>query len=198
MLLFSVSMLYIEGFVHSLSLHCRRSHGPSVVAGSTTRHHYHLLAVYNRWRSRRLYVSERSDWSSGSYVNNDPESDGERSIEEIEADVIDVEAADGERSNEDIEADIIDAVDGADLIDSMKNSTDVDDVNSTYEEEEVDPLAKAVADYENSLSNQVISLENLLRTEKNNLLRWKDRISETGKNGYFIVQAQVNDFSVSC
>jgi len=131
-------------------------------------------------------------------VNNDPESDGERSIEEIEADVIDVEAADGERSNEDIEADIIDAVDGADLIDSMKNSTDVDDVNSTYEEEEVDPLAKAVADYENSLSNQVISLETLLRTEKNNLLRWKDRISETGKNGYFIVQAQVNDFSVSC
>lgn len=188
-------MLYIEGFVHSLSLHCRRSHGPSVVAGSTTtRHHYNLLAVYNRWRSRRLHESERSDWSSGSYVNNEPESDGERSIEEIEADVIDVEAADGERSNEDI--DIIDAVDGADLIET--NSTDVDDVNSTYVEEEVDPLAKAVADYENSLSNQVTSLETLLRTEKNNLIRWKDRISETGKNGYFIVQAQVNDFSVSC
>lgn len=197
MLLFSVSMLYIEGFVHSLSLHCRRSHGPSVVAGSTTSQHYHLLAVYNRWRSRRLHESERSDWSSESYVNNDPDSDGERSIEEIEADVIDVEAADGERNNEDIEADIIDAVDSANLIDPKTNSTDVDDVNSTYEEE-VDPLAKAIADYENSLSNQVTSLESLLRTEKNNLIRWKDRISETGKNGYFIVQAQVNDFSVSC
>ena len=190
-------MLYIEGFVHRLSLHGRRSHDPSVVTGSTG-HHHHLLALYNRLRPRRLHASESSEWSSGSYTSNDPESDDEISNEEIEADIIDVvEGADGERSNEEIEADIIDIVESADSIDVPTNSTDDDGVNSTYEEE-VDPLAKAVADYEISLSNQVTSLEALLRTEKNNLIRWKDRISETGKNGYFIVQAQVNDFSVSC
>jgi len=86
----------------------------------------------------------------------------------------------------------MDSVETTDLIDVQTNFTD-DSLNSTV----VDPLAQAVSDYEGTLSSQVTLLENLLRTEKNNLIRWKDRLSETGKNGYFIVQAQVNDFSVS-
>ena len=63
---------------------------------------------------------------------------------------------------------------------------------------ELDPIAKATADYENKLQLQIESLENILRSERIKLSRAKDKVSESGKNGYFIIQAQVNDFMVKC
>jgi hypothetical protein len=35
-----------------------------------------------------------------------------------------------------------------------------------------------------------------LRSERNKLAMSKDKLTETGKNGFFIVQAQVADFLV--
>jgi hypothetical protein len=48
------------------------------------------------------------------------------------------------------------------------------------------------------LTNEIEYLENNIASERISLLRTKDRISESGKSGYFIIQAQVADFMVSC
>jgi hypothetical protein len=46
------------------------------------------------------------------------------------------------------------------------------------------------------LNSQIQQIESFIATERINLVRIKDKISESGKNGYFIVQAQVADFMV--
>ena len=62
------------------------------------------------------------------------------------------------------------------------------------EVKELSPYEQAVKDLETSLKSEVSSLEVLLKNERTNLLKTKDRVSESGKNGYFIVQAQVAEF----
>eukprot|EP01041_Mallomonas_annulata_P011736 gene11736-24616_t len=64
------------------------------------------------------------------------------------------------------------------------------------EEEEIltDPRTAATQAYEKELSAQVKEFETLLRSERLLSSRVKDKLSESGKAGYFIVQAQVNDF----
>lgn len=57
-----------------------------------------------------------------------------------------------------------------------------------------DPKQQAISNYERKLAQEVDSLERKLRTERLALSKLKDKISESGKNGYFIVQAQVNEF----
>ena len=85
---------------------------------------------------------------------------------------------------EDQESEEINKVD--DPINSDSNSTVV----------ELDPVAEATKKYENKLQQEVDRLETTLRSERFRLSRAKDKVSESGKNGYFIIQAQVNDFMV--
>lgn len=60
-----------------------------------------------------------------------------------------------------------------------------------------DPRAEAIKLKEAELAKVVAELENTLRYERMQLAKARDRLSETGKTGYFMVQAQVADFMVS-
>lgn len=62
--------------------------------------------------------------------------------------------------------------------------------------DELDPVVLATQAYEMKLAGQLASLESTLKSERVNLLRQKDKLSESGKNGFFMVQAQVNEFGV--
>lgn len=59
---------------------------------------------------------------------------------------------------------------------------------------EKSPLEIAIKLKEDMLEQEVMSLESRLRSERLSLSRARDKISETGKNGYFILQAQVAEF----
>ena len=81
--------------------------------------------------------------------------------------------------------------------DSEVVSDDVEDAaaaNSTEPAAPVDPLQAAILLKEAELSRKLKDLEIYLRSERSSLSRTKDRVSESGKNGYFIVQAQVAEF----
>jgi len=78
-------------------------------------------------------------------------------------------------------------------------SIHVDDISNVIETnatQEVDQRTQMIKDYESELHTELASLENLLRTERLNLARVKDKVSESGKSGFFMVQAKVNDFLV--
>lgn len=75
------------------------------------------------------------------------------------------------------------------------NTTDAS--NTTNSTVEVDPKAEIIKAKISALTAQEIQLESAIAAERVNLLRTKDRISESGKTGYFIVQAQVAEFLVS-
>jgi hypothetical protein len=81
----------------------------------------------------------------------------------------------------------------------LETEPEVDDIllNSSPPESFPDPVAKAIADSEATLKEEVQNLESVLRAERAKLAKLRDRISESGKTGFFIVQAQVNDFAVS-
>ncbi|RYH13846.1 hypothetical protein EON65_34680 [archaeon] len=61
----------------------------------------------------------------------------------------------------------------------------------------VDPKQQAIMQKETVLRAQLLELEERLRRNRLELGRVKDRVSESGKNGFFLVQAQVNEFLVS-
>lgn len=78
-----------------------------------------------------------------------------------------------------------------------------DDENvDTIEESEVvdqvpeDPQSNIIKLKEDTLKNQISQLESRIAFERAALLKTKDKVSESGKTGFFIVQAQVNDFLV--
>lgn len=60
----------------------------------------------------------------------------------------------------------------------------------------LDPIQQAIKQKETELAKAVSELENTLRSERILLAKARDRLSETGKTGYFMVQAQVADFMV--
>lgn len=61
-------------------------------------------------------------------------------------------------------------------------------------EEKIDLEAQAIEKYEKVLKQQVELFENTLRSERISASKARDKLSESGKAGYFMVQAQVNDF----
>lgn len=60
-----------------------------------------------------------------------------------------------------------------------------------------DPKMVAIKELEMKLREELNSAESLLRAERIQLSKTKESVFESGKNGYFMVQAQVNDFVVS-
>eukprot|EP01038_Epipyxis_sp_PR26KG_P006637 gene6637-9111_t len=88
---------------------------------------------------------------------------------------------------EDEEVESTSTINEIDELDNTQSNV-TDSSNST------DPIKEATIAYEKSLQLEVNKLESILRTERVQLTKLKDKASESGKNGYFIVQAQVNDF----
>jgi hypothetical protein len=60
----------------------------------------------------------------------------------------------------------------------------------------VDPYAEVIKAKEVELNSKIAELENLISFERISLMRLKDKVSESGKSGYFMIQAQVADFLV--
>ena len=78
---------------------------------------------------------------------------------------------------------------------STINTLETPEANSTVPI--VDEVSLAIANKEAKLRDEVQKLEDILRTERLNLSKVKDKISESGKTGFYIIQAQVNDYAVS-
>jgi molecular chaperone GrpE (heat shock protein) len=74
------------------------------------------------------------------------------------------------------------------------DATDTEEVANTEEVAPLTPEEQAILNKEKELKNQLENLENQLRKARADLVRVKDKISESGKNGYFIQQAQVAEF----
>lgn len=89
-------------------------------------------------------------------------------------------------------------------VDQVNNHIQSDPANARQLSEEPEPVAQAsidhvsqaIADYEKVLTEELQQLETMLRSERAALTKLRDKVSESGKNGFFIVQAQVNDFTV--
>ena len=120
------------------------------------------------------------------FMVNPDTADNESETQTDETDETDFES-------DSVEEDNINIADIENMIEEMENPT-----NSTIIEEdsEENRRAAAVKAYELKLQKEVVDLENILRAERLNLARIKDRVSESGKSGFFMVQAQVNDFQV--
>ena len=68
--------------------------------------------------------------------------------------------------------------------------------NSTEAAIEIDPIEVATRKKEFELELKVLDLEKNLRSERLRLQRLRDRVSDSGKMGFFLVKAQVADFQV--
>lgn len=98
-----------------------------------------------------------------------------------------------EKSNTDDHLDLEEAIETVnEILDNGSNSTALNSTEST----EVDKKAAAIKEYELKLQSEIANLESTLRAERLSLSRLKDKVSESGKAGFFMVQAQVNDFQV--
>jgi len=78
--------------------------------------------------------------------------------------------------------------------DNIETDATEDNVANTEEAAPLSPEEQAIVNKEKELKNQLENLENQLRKARVDLVRVKDKISESGKNGYFIQQAQVAEF----
>ena len=130
-------------------------------------------------------------YSNLNMVNADVHSDA---TEEDESDDDSDGQTETEIESESSTEDNINIADIENMINEMEKSA-----NSTIIEEDSEENRRvaAIKEYELKLQKEIIDLENILRAERLNLGRIKDRISESGKSGFFMVQAQVNDFQVN-
>lgn len=114
-------------------------------------------------------------------MSSDEEDSGDAKVEGA-ADDTDADDADVNEETE-VEAEVV-----------SDDSEQSADAQAAEEVKELSPYEKAVQELETKLKAEVTSLEALLKNERNNLLKTKDKVSESGKNGFFIVQAQVAEF----
>lgn len=75
------------------------------------------------------------------------------------------------------------------IFDLLENSTNIDNETSA-----IDPVAEGIRMRVQDLNLQVAELESKIRSERILLTKTKDKLAESGKTGFFMVQAQVNDF----
>ncbi len=69
-----------------------------------------------------------------------------------------------------------------------------DESEEAEEEPEESPLDKAIKEKESELAKELADIEGKLRTERLSTMKTKDKLSESGKTGFFMVQAQVAEF----
>jgi hypothetical protein len=83
------------------------------------------------------------------------------------------------------------------VVDSSAETNDALEVSSSATAPEPeDPKKKAIENKEKEMKAQLAALEEQLRRNRLELIKVREQVSESGKNGYFLVQAQVNDFLV--
>lgn len=75
--------------------------------------------------------------------------------------------------------------------DSMPTSCQAEHVS-----ENDDPLVVAQRKLEEELNAELKSARDLLRKEQSELFDIQEKLFESGRNGYLLVQAQINDFGV--
>ena len=63
--------------------------------------------------------------------------------------------------------------------------------------EVIDPIKLAIEQKENELQSQLNILEQTLRSERLIQSNLKDKLSESGKMGFYMIQAKVTDFQVN-
>lgn len=105
------------------------------------------------------------------------------------------ESADSAESEEEVEEE--DTISEEDLLNEFKvtlNETSIQDAINTTEI--LDPQAKAIADLEAKLQQEVDNLKARVSIERINEGKLRDKISESGKVGFYMVQAKVTDFQV--
>lgn len=86
--------------------------------------------------------------------------------------------------------------DSGEVMDEIMNLLNATDTSTNNETVVIDPTLQAVKDKINLLNNQIVHLEHQISSERLHLLRIKDKVSESGKTGFFMIQAQVADFMV--
>ena len=141
-------------------------------------------------RALRLQASEvpeaSSEGSEGDVTGGGSAAERDDDAVHIEA----VEAADGiEESEEEVEEG-----EGAIHEDDEVEIELEEQEEEQKEEPEPTPLEKAIAEKEAELQKKLIDLEAKLRAERISSSKIKDRLSESGKTGFFMVQAQVAEF----
>lgn len=62
---------------------------------------------------------------------------------------------------------------------------------------EIDPQKEAIAKLEKELTNELESLEQILSSKRISLNQARNRLMESGPRGYYLIQAQVNEFLVN-
>lgn len=91
-------------------------------------------------------------------------------------------------------ADILEDTEEPETMDILESEVvDMDDPEES-EVVESDPHEFAIKALESQIKSEILVLETKLKTERVALSKVKDRVSESGKNGYFIVQAKVAEF----
>lgn len=146
--------------------------------------------VFSKYRLSALQIHHKSRWPSEKRLvlaatNENTNNDREKNDDEEEDNdgyVDDDESYDDDEDEDEEGEETDDAEVGANAADSIET------------EPVLDPQQQAIANYEQKLAKDLENLERKLRTERQSLSKLRDKISESGKNGYFIVQAQVNEF----
>lgn len=123
-------------------------------------------------RYSQVNVFQLQCTSESSSENNVANEDGPDLDSDVE------EAEDSESKTNDVEEVVLEADEG-----ESNNATTNDD-----------PARATEKKLKQDLQAELTKAESVLRNERIQLSRTKDRISESGKNGFFLVKAQVNDF----
>lgn len=147
------------------------------------------VSTRTSWRHNRCFAQNRLFLQRASHAlklaqndNVEENSDNEnvQSNEETEIE--------SEQSADSVDASI------ANDIDQLINALNETIANTTTTE---DPLDAAIRAKEQELQRDLQVLEFSLRSERQKNLKLQDKISESGKMGFFMIQAQVTDFQVS-
>lgn len=84
----------------------------------------------------------------------------------------------------------------AELIESLESALENNSTTNATETV-VDPYQVAVIKLEMELQEKVSNLQEMVRRERVAEGKLRDKISESGKMGFYMIQAQVTDFQVT-
>lgn len=127
-------------------------------------------------------VEAEAEAASGQKQEDGGEKNSDRSREATQEVEVEVEEEEGEGEN-----------DKGDESDTEKKEEENEEEEN--EEEELSPEAKAIKEAEEALRKQLNEVENTLRSERVNLSKVKDKKDLSGKNGFYIIQARVNEWN---
>ena len=179
---------------------------PSRIIALSVRRHLIASRQIDRFTHNSLYMNTNNNINNS--IDETLKEDGinpdvtDTQVEDIvnpeESPLDDIDTKTGDKpidddvSNDDVDSNNIIVDDISNV--NMENSTN----NITVSNDTIvcDPIAEAIKKKEQELDAKILSLESIHRTKLHNLQRIKEKISESGKTGFFMIQAQVADFQV--